>query len=112
MEKLTRLTDPGQQTTNTQVMGITNENKIFEGIVIDVISYDGMVPSVMTVEGRTYDGNMFVEFVKDFPLSELKIYDECEYLKLKEFMTHRAVAFKDAEYYLKKCKRILLLLTV
>ena len=61
MEKLTRLTDPGQQTTNTQVMGITNENKIFEGIVIDVISYDGMVPSVMTVEGRTYDGNMFVE---------------------------------------------------
>ena len=109
MAELTRLTDPGRQTTNTQVMGMINENKIFEGIVIDVISYDGMVPSVVTVEGRTYDGNMFAKFVKDFTLSELKIYDDSEYLKLKEFMTHRAVAFKDAELYLKKCKRMLLL---
>lgn len=111
MKELTKLTDPGQQTTNTRVMGITNENKIFEGIVIDVVSYDGMVPSVMTVEGRTYDGNMFAKFIKDFSLSELKIFDDSDYINLKFYMTQRAVAFKDAELYLKKCKRKLLLIT-
>jgi len=108
MAELTRLTDPAQSTYNTKVMGMTEENTIFKGIVINVISYNDMVPSEMTVKGTTYNGKYHVSFIKDMLLSRLKIYDENEYSKLKELMFKRAEAFDTAEHCLKLCRRILI----
>ena len=107
MAKLTRLTDPGQSTYNTKVMGMTGEDVIFKGIVTDVISYNGMVPSVMTVKGNTFNGRIYTDFTKDFPLDKLKIYDINEYFEMEELIIKRAEAFKSAEHCLKLCRRIL-----
>ena len=90
-----------------RVMGKTGSDILFEGTIVDVVSYHYSSPAVLTVEGYLYDGIHIEHFVRDMPLLMLKEYDKEEFDILERLMEDRVEAITKAERCRKQFKRML-----
>ena len=90
-----------------RVMGKTGSDILFEGTIIDVVSYHYSTPAVLTVEGYLYDGTNIEHFVRDMPLLMLKKYDKEEFDVLERLVEDRVAAVTKAEICRKQFKRML-----
>lgn len=107
MAEQLRFLNLGIRSDNIRVMGMLQDGVIFEGITKKVVCRVNTTPSILTVEGTSYNGINDKYFIEDLPLERLKIYDTDEFFKSRTLLENYITAIKDADNCRKQCRRLL-----
>lgn len=107
MAKQLKFLNLGVRSDGIRVMGMNLDGTIFKGLTKEVVSRVNLFPSILTVEGTSYDGINDTHFVSDFPIERLKIYDTDEFFKSRALLESYIAAIKSAGNYRKQCRRLL-----
>lgn len=102
-----RFKNLGKVARGIRVMGKTGSDILFEGTIIDVVSYHYSSPAVLTVEGYLYGGTHIEHFVRDMPLLMLKEYNKEEFDVLENLLKEEVDAIAKAERCRKQFRRML-----
>lgn len=109
MAKRLKHTDLINDPVGIVVMGMTEDDVLFKGIVTKVICRYSSSPDTLRVEGTAYYGfgDMTSHFYANLPVKNLRIFNENEFNDLQDYIKKSASATETANHYKKKCRELL-----
>ena len=93
----------------TEVMGMTENEVLFKGVITKVVSRFTSIPDILRVEGTLYYGfaDETSHFNENLPVAMLRTYNEHDFSKLQDYMIRYASAIASGKYYKKECRKLL-----
>lgn len=107
MSKRLKFEVPTKKAKGNRVMGLNDDDTIFEGIIRDVITYSNSSPTLLKIEGLVYDGIEAVHFIEEKSIDVLKVFDEEEYSEVKRLINEHAIAVELVAKLRKQYRRMM-----
>lgn len=107
MAEQLELLNLGERSDGIRVMGMNSDGSIFKGVTKEVISRVNLFPSILTVEGISYNGINDICFIGDYQIERLKVYNENEFSESRLLLQNYITAINNANRCKKQCRRLL-----